>query len=242
MRLGFVVTITLCSAAPGVANINLELRPASPNASVACGIVNIGLFAVSDSDGDQSLSAAQVIFAWDPEFLQLLGIDDTGAVNLGSSFFPLDDPFGLNEVVPPQDGDGLYLAFAPIGEVVSATPEGTLLTTFRFQPLAVTSQTSVDILETGGRPPTQTKVFDGKVPGLNVLGSVSGSVVAILESPTPDFNNDSEVNAFDLATLLGSWGQCPPAPNLCPADLNCDGEIDATDLAFLLGNWGPIGP
>lgn len=54
-----------------------------------------------------------------------------------------------------------------------------------------------------------------------------------------DLNNDGQVNAFDLATLLGGWGPCPD-PDDCPADIQGTGEgiVGAGDLAVLLGNWG----
>ena len=50
-----------------------------------------------------------------------------------------------------------------------------------------------------------------------------------------DLNGDGNVNAADLAMLLGSWGPCAG----CPADFNGDDQVDAFDLAQLLGNWGP---
>lgn len=55
-----------------------------------------------------------------------------------------------------------------------------------------------------------------------------------------DLNGDGEVEAADLAILLGSWGPCLGCPG-CPADFNCDGVVEAFDLAILLGNWGPCG-
>ncbi len=107
-------------AVPALANINLEFRP--PSQTVLIGdTVPIGLYAVSDDETDQLLMSAQVIIAWDPSLLQLLGIDDTGAVPLQSSEFPANDPFNLNEVVPPKDGDGLYVALAPLGDARAAS-------------------------------------------------------------------------------------------------------------------------
>ncbi len=59
-----------------------------------------------------------------------------------------------------------------------------------------------------------------------------------------DFNSDEIVNAFDLATLLGSWGGCSdcevgvPDCN-CRADFNADCTVGAFDLGQLLGSWGP---
>ena len=49
-----------------------------------------------------------------------------------------------------------------------------------------------------------------------------------------DLDGDGDVDAADLAILLGSWGPCKG----CPADLNGDGVVGAFDLAILLGNWG----
>ncbi len=50
-----------------------------------------------------------------------------------------------------------------------------------------------------------------------------------------DHNGSGEVNAADLAQLLGAWGPNPGHP----ADLNNDGVVNAADLAQLLGAWGP---
>jgi hypothetical protein len=52
---------------------------------------------------------------------------------------------------------------------------------------------------------------------------------------TGDIDGSGEIDAADLAELLGAWGPNPGHP----ADLNEDGEVDATDLALLLGAWGP---
>ncbi len=53
-----------------------------------------------------------------------------------------------------------------------------------------------------------------------------------------DLDGNTDVGAFDLALLLGSWGPCP-GKDACPADLNGDGNVGAYDLALLLGAWGP---
>jgi hypothetical protein len=47
-----------------------------------------------------------------------------------------------------------------------------------------------------------------------------------------DLDHDGDVDAGDLAILLGGWGTSGPG------DLNGDGVVDATDLAMLLGSWG----
>ncbi|MCH8054350.1 MAG: PD40 domain-containing protein, partial [Planctomycetes bacterium] len=59
-----------------------------------------------------------------------------------------------------------------------------------------------------------------------------------------DVDCDGEVDAFDLALLLGNWGPCPEPctpgdPPTCLADFDHDCTVGPFDLAFLLGNWGP---
>jgi hypothetical protein len=123
------------------------------------------------------------VFGWDPAYLDLLGLDGTGAVPLMSSAFPANDAWGLNEVVPPHDGDGLYLALALIGDPVEVTTNGVLLTTFQFAALQPTTGTFVDMLTEGGSPPINTAVIDGLVPGLEVTGTLTGAMVTIVPEP-----------------------------------------------------------
>ncbi|MCH8851067.1 MAG: hypothetical protein IID41_00280 [Planctomycetes bacterium] len=47
-------------------------------------------------------------------------------------------------------------------------------------------------------------------------------------------DGDGQVEAFDLAMLLGAWGPCEG----CTTDFNGDGVVDAADLAQVLGAWG----
>lgn len=222
-------------AAPATAEINLELRPVSR--TVFLGLddeVEIGLFAVSDNAGDQLLAALQVIIQWDPGLLELLGNHGDGAVAMLSSGFPAD-PFGLNEANPPQDGNGIYVGFAPIGNPAAATPAGSLITTFVFRPLAVTPGTPIDILHTAGDPPGETIVFDGKVANLDVTGTISGGVVEIAPCCPPDLDFDCNVGITDFLTLLAEWGTDPGGP----PDLDGDGDVGITDFLLLLAAWGP---
>ncbi len=56
-------------------------------------------------------------------------------------------------------------------------------------------------------------------------------------TPPSDLNGDGQVNAIDVALMLGAWGQpCTQSP--C-ADLNGDGIVSAADLAVQLGAWPP---
>ncbi|MCH8851607.1 MAG: PQQ-binding-like beta-propeller repeat protein [Planctomycetes bacterium] len=76
-----------------------------------------------------------------------------------------------------------------------------------------------------------------------ILGSPGFSYVYALRigdevEPTPgDLDGDGDVDAADLAILLGNWGPCGDCGD-CPADLGGDCMVGAPDLAMLLGNWG----
>jgi hypothetical protein len=48
-----------------------------------------------------------------------------------------------------------------------------------------------------------------------------------------DLSGDGDVDAEDLAILLGAWGSDDPS-----ADLDGSGQVDAADLGELLGGWG----
>ncbi len=96
-----------------------------------------------------------------------------------------------------------------------------------------------------------SKMFQVKTTAAQVAGDVTllvgpassagatafGSFV-IESARIGDLNGDGVVNGADLASLLGSWGPCPPAPTPCPADFNGDGVVNARDQAYLLGSWG----
>lgn len=72
-------------------------------------------------------------------------------------------------------------------------------------------------------------------PHFGHLMEMAEQVLPIGAGCAADLDGDGNVDAFDLASLLGSWGPCPG----CPADFNGDGAVDAFDLAQLLGHWGP---
>lgn len=75
-----------------------------------------------------------------------------------------------------------------------------------------------------------------------VSGPLKGTISAIaypeggegrivrIDNPA-DLNNDSAIDAADLAILIGQWG----GPG--SGDLNGDGVVDSIDLALLLGAW-----
>ena len=165
-------------ATPALANVDLELRPVQDTWSVG-DTVAIELYAVSDLPGRSDfLFAIEMVFAWDVAAMQLIGLDPTGAADALTSTFPSVGHSGLNEVLPPQDGDGFYLYFAPLASTTEATPDGTLITTFEFEALAESAAAQMAILRSGGDPVTETFVV-GENASV-ITGAIGSTSVTIL--------------------------------------------------------------
>jgi hypothetical protein len=231
-----IIRVTgLCGAlaSAALAAINLEMRPL--NQTVVRGDpVRVALYAVSDSGTNQLMSAADVILGWDPDVLRLTGLDHTGATPLLVSAFPTIDPYALNETVPPQDGDGFYLAYARGGQPVAATPAGTLLVTFVFDSIAAAPETEVAVLPSAGTPTGHSAVYDGAVPGLIVTGTLGHSLVEVrCMRCLADLDGDDDVDIADLAQLLAHYATTSGA-DPTDGDVDCDGDVDISDLAALL--------
>jgi hypothetical protein len=198
-------------------------------------IVAVGLFAASDSNVSQPFTAIDLVFAWDPAYLQFEGIDDSGGAPLAASFLPFPDVSGINEADPPQDGDGFYIGWAPLGSTIDAPPEGVLVTTFLFTAIAPVEATQIVILEQGGDEIiVQTRVY-GAEPGEIVTGTLTPAEITIEPACPEDCAQppDGVVDVADLLAMLSVWGE-PDA--FC--DINGDGTVDVADLLQLLSAWG----
>ena len=218
---------------PALGLIDLEWRPAA-QAVLVGETVNIGLYAVSD-DGEtnQSISAMDVILAWDPEFLELTGNVDDGPYDWMVSVFPNDSGAdGLNETW--ADGDALYIAYARGGEPAWATPAGLLVTTIQFTALAEAPETVLSIPEQAGYY-TETVIYDGQIPGLGVQGDLGSAVVTVLSEPPPgDCDGDLDVDLDDYITFNGCLGgpDSDHGGGACDcADLDGDEDVDLSDFA-----------
>jgi hypothetical protein len=201
-----LVLTWVLAGAPATANINVELRPTSPIITIGLDdTVGIGLYLVSDDDTIQLSGGADIIISWEPEFLHLLGLDETDAVPLFFSDFPTGNPSGLNESNPPQDGDGIYIAWSMLGSPIAVTPEGTLLTTFVFN-LDVTGTLTGASVEIEPCCPAD---FNG-----DCLVNVVDFLILLAAWGTdpggpPDIDGNGVVNVNDFLLLLAAWGPCP---------------------------------
>ena len=92
-------------------------------------------------------------------------------------------------------------------------------------------------LYTGG---TRVDAIDGKTfTNANVVNQLGASFrwITRFTPPAPcaaDIDGNGQVDAADLAALLGDWGATKS-----PANVDGAGTVDAADLAVLLGAWGP---
>jgi hypothetical protein len=244
---GIVLAWAALYPLPAGAEINLEFRPISVDA-VAGDVVELALYAVSDDETDQPFAALDLAFTWDPAHLGLLGKDDTGSAPKLFSGFPVDDPFGLNEEVPPQDGDGLYSAFALLGMPIDATPEGTLVTTLQFRALLRTPGTVVEMIRIDEDPRHPTVVWDGRLPNNPVTGDIGQAVVRItgcIRNPEWECDGDVDgngvVNPVDVGLIQAAFGTTDP-DDLCQYDVDCNGVINPVDAGIVQSLFGTCNP
>ena len=211
--------------------------------------VDIAVYAASDSGEPESIGAADVVFKWDPTALQLLGRQDPASGMWLASNFPVQAPGSINEVLPPQDGDGLWTGWASLGDPVMVQPVGTHLTTLQFEALQETGSTSVELLSFWPDdpndpnydpvdPPAVTAMWSGQIPELNLVDELGAPVelsIYCWECPG-DLDGSGTVDLADLQLLLAEYGSSVDVPDV--ADLNCDGIVNLTDLQYLLSRYG----
>jgi hypothetical protein len=196
--------------------------------SISNDIVNIPV--VVRSPFPTRITSVDMVFTWDNTKLQLIGLDNTGTLaNTNMSFFPgccSWDYYGMNEVVPPQDGNGLYFWLAPLTGVPVMVSNEALLTTFKFRKLTNFTSTTVDIIpQFTVTWPADTIIYGS---GGNITGTIHGVTISL-----GDLDQNGAVGASDLALFLAEWGTINPSP----CDLNNDGIVNGGDLGLLLTNW-----
>lgn len=223
-----LVGAVFAAASTGLAGqVDVELQPSLQVLDVG-EVASVQLVLASDA-GLQPVSAASVILQWDSSALRLLGLNSGNAAPLVSSGFP-PDPFGLNELTIPADGDGIYVGLAPLGNPIAVSPAGTLFTTLRFEVLPAARETQIRVLPSGGSPPGATSVFDGNQPNVSITGDLGHAVIRV--GCPGDLNGDGVVDVADLGAVLQAYGLH------AGGDLDGDGDTDLSDLALVLTYYG----
>jgi len=172
--------VVVCSMAASPARADVDLTwDGTTRAALVGRVLEVDLYAVSDNDQDQSIAAIDVVLSWDPQRLPLLGVINGGPYEWLISGFELNDPGDLN--ISLEDGNALYTALSALGDPAVATPDGLLVTTFQFFPIAEVDASEITIEE--NLSSTLTRVFDGDAPNVTVTGELYGVSVTIIRRP-----------------------------------------------------------
>jgi hypothetical protein len=223
--------------------INLEWRPMTHTVAVGQP-VDVGLYAVCNPGETQLMRAADVVFTWDPTKLQFLGINNTfpGTLPALSSTLPANDPYHLNgPTIPPTDGNGYYRWWANLGQPVTITDQGSLMTTFQFIALEATDSTIVDVADSGGDPLLYTRILGSSEAGTVVTGTLGSSDIRIVAPCSPtvgdvDGNGLIELNDVAAAVQVLIGVDTNPA-HVLATDANCDGVVNGLDIQPLIDFW-----
>ena len=228
------------------AKLNLVL--AQPETNIQVGETFEIPLMVAAATEPQRYVVADIVFAWNPEHLEFLGISHEGSHPLiWTSFSGLPycqpgqttgcgDYYGLNELPIPQDGNGLYFGYNILGSMFIVS-DPVQIVRFKFKALAPVSATEVQLLpEYTVYHTAKTIVYGGNIPGLGVTGTLTNAVVTIVPvTVAGDFDGNGFVDSADMASLLGNWGAVSFGEN--PYDLSGNGVVDSADLGILLANW-----
>ena len=211
---GLAVLGGLTSAAR--ADVRLELRPLLTQAACVGQEFEVGLFASTTNPElfatGEGFSGIQVILAWDPTVLELMGASTANSpISWSIREFLAGDVAGLNEAEIPKDGDAFYLLTAQLSNnPPRATQLGVLATTFLFKALVQTSTpTAITLLGQAGSPALSTRVSDAVNPGLNILAGSGSGIVSQFAIPVTCTRTlaDLEIQGSAFVTA-GSSGQC----------------------------------
>ena len=210
---------------------------------------------------DQRYSVADIIFGWDNTKLEFLGVDHTGShpyiwitySSGGPSGLPcvedengnaipdplctgLRDFYGINEAMPPSDGNALYFGYGELGQTFIVTNAEVNIVRLRFRVIDSFTETEVFFIpEITANFTARTRVYGSYIPGLDVVGTLTNTTIIGAPTITGDFDGDGIVGPSDLSALLVNWGNTSFGEN--PYDLDNSGVVDAADLAILFGNW-----
>jgi|688.fasta_scaffold419229_1 hypothetical protein len=197
----------------------------------------------------QRYLVADIVFGWNPTELQFIGLSHEGSHPLlwvPPSGMPCPagyqncegiggDYTGINESIPPADGNALYYGYGKLGSVW-IIDEPVQIVKLRFKVISSFSQSDVYFIpEITVDAQQKTIVYGSYIPGLPTTGILTNATV-IGNMRVGDIDGNGVVNSSDLAQLIAAWGQSSFNQN--PCDLNRNGIVDSADLGILLDNWG----
>ncbi len=242
----FITTSVLAQTDPN-AKIDLTLIPETTKVSQGQ-TFSVSLM-MSAQTTPQRYLVADIIFAWDHNVLEFVDVSHEGShplIWVPPSGMPCPEDYtecagiggdytGINEAIPPADGNGLYYGYGELGQVFIVT-EPVQIVKFIFKVIAPFETTQISLLpQLTVTWPAETVVYGSYIPGLDTLGNINNATVEFSQPIAGDFNSDGFVNSADLGMLLANWGAVSFGEN--PYDLSGNGIVDGSDLAILFGNW-----
>jgi hypothetical protein len=249
----FVMTSALAQTDP---NAKINLEAVAPETAVAVGEEFEVPIMMAAATTPQRYFVSDIIFGWDTTKLEFIGLNHVGShplIWVPPSGMPCPagyqncagiggDYTGLNEAIPPADGNGLYYGYGQLGYLFMVYQQPVQIVRFKFKVLQPFTETTVRILPefttTIDNQPlvNKTVVYGSYVPGMSVLGTITDAVITgVPQNIVGDINGNGSVGSEDMALLLAAWGTQSFESN--PADLNGDGTVNSQDLAILITNW-----
>lgn len=245
--------LALLAAVSVRAEVNLEWRPVVVGASVN-DIVEVGLYAVSDSGFDQSFSGISALFSWNPKQLALLDFVEpctqepcpVGTYGWIQSWFPDDSQLdGINDDL--TDGDAFFQVLGQLGieHLPFATMSGLHVTTLRFQVLA---QGATEIAFEAEIGDTRTRVAGGDLPGLEITGTLSPPVqVVVRDCDVPTvaatggrYLSVTPASGADALALLVTGDALEPEVSCLSLYVQPDGSLAAEPVYQLPEAWETV--
>jgi len=230
-------------------NAKIDLTMVAPTSAVGVDEeIEVQIIASAQTT-PQRYFVADIVFGWNPNELQFIGLSHVGSHPLlwvPPSGMPCPagyqncegiggDYTGINESIPPADGNALYYGYGKLGSVW-LIDEPVQIVKLRFRVLAPFSESNVYFIpEININAEQKTIVYGSYIPGLSTTGVLTNATV-IGNMRVGDIDGNGTVNSSDLAQLIAAWGQASFKGN--PCDLNGNGVVDSPDLGILLDNWG----
>ncbi len=241
-RWGLFAIVFLVAPNLAVAEVELSLRSTETFARVGEPFI-VELVATSTSESDEPIASMSVILTWDSDaFASIEPFSVSGAPWMVLGF--LQDPDGINTVT--EDGNVILTGLAFPGNLVQASPDGTVVAILEFVGLNRMPPTPIAIPSNIG---VSGATSVSAAPGENKVGQLEGVSVPVAECGVPDSDFDGDVDLTDMA----GFEQCLLGVGIeindfcaCVFDLDeeglGDGDVDLADWAEFAINFSPQNP
>lgn len=224
------------------AEVNLELRVDTSAKWFVGDTIEVGLYAISSSEAEQTVAGIDVILSWEPAVLELTGLINNGPHAWLASWFPDDSKLGgLNapfDQIPGNDGDAFYQAGMVSASPATVSPDGLLVTTIVFTAIGASESSSLIILPqlVTKNWTTTSRVISDNPPGTIITGTLGSVVLTVLPCGfTGDIDFDCDIDLIDFQQMFPCISISGPdnaiiVPTCLKSDLDKDNDVDLRDF------------